>query len=197
VTTPLVIGALLVAGLFLARAPHRRKRRQARVHWLLALAVLGAAAFVFQGRLGLPQKVAAVKSLTTQASLVTKQQKAAAPAPKKAAALTQRTAAAPTQQKAAAPTHTSGSVLNDAGFALLRAGNYRAAVPLLELAVQRLHESGSIVDAYALYNLAYARFALGRCDGVLTMLDLSQKRQGHRSEIDRLRAKAQKRCAGR
>jgi tetratricopeptide (TPR) repeat protein len=151
------------------------------VHWLVGLALLGAAAFAFQGRLALSQKVAAVKSLTTRDSLVTKQQKAAAP----------------TQQKAAAPTHVSGSVLNDAGFALLRAGDYRAAVPLLELAVQRLHGSGSIVDAYALYNLAYARFALGRCDGVLAMLERSQKRQGHRNEIDHLRSLALKRCGGR
>jgi tetratricopeptide (TPR) repeat protein len=156
------------------------------VRWLVGLAVLGAAALAFQGRLVLPQKVAALKSLTTRGSLITKQQEAAAP--------THQQAAAPTQQKAAFPTHMSGRVLNDAGFALLRAGDYRAAVPLLEQAVTRLHGSGSIVDAYALYNLAYARFALGRCNGVLAMLDRSQKRQGHRSEIDHLRSRALKRC---
>ena len=172
-STPLVIGAALLVGVFLASSPGRRRRRQARVHWLVGLALLGATAFAFQARLALPQKVAAVKSLTTRDSLVT------------------------TQQKAAAPTHMSGSVLNDAGFALLRAGDYRAAVPLLELAVQRLHGSGSIVDAYALYNLAYARFALGRCDGVLAMLERSQKRQGHRNEIDHLRSRALERCGGR
>jgi tetratricopeptide (TPR) repeat protein len=143
------------------------------VHWLVGIALLGAAAFAFQARLALPQKVAAVQSLTTRDSLVT------------------------TQKKHAARTHVSGRVLNDAGFALLRAGDYRAAAPLLELAVQRLRGSGSIIDAYALYNLAYARFALGRCDGVLAMLERSQKRQGHRNEIDHLRSRALERCGGR
>jgi hypothetical protein len=60
--------------------------------------------------------------------------------------------------------------------------------------VQRLAGSGSIVDAYGLYNLAHARFAVGRCDGVLSMLDRSQARQGRRAEIDHLRKLARQRC---
>ena len=44
------------------------------------------------------------------------------------------------------------------------------------------------------YNLAYTRFALGRCDGVLSLLAHSQAIQGHRSEIDDLRRKAQGQC---
>jgi len=37
---------------------------------------------------------------------------------------------------------------------------------------------------------------LGRCDGVLALLDRSQQVQGHRKEIDRLRREAEKRCGG-
>jgi hypothetical protein len=94
------------------------------------------------------------------------------------------------------PARLSGSVLNDAGFAKIRAGDYKGALPLLEQAVKRLRGTGSIVNAYALYNLAVARFEVGRCDGVLAMLDRSQARQGHRYEIDRLRAQARRRCKG-
>jgi hypothetical protein len=72
----------------------------------------------------------------------------------------------------------SGSILNDAGYARLRARNYQGARPLLEAAVRRLRGSGSIVYAYALYNLAATRFSLGDCNGVLAMLDRSQARQG-------------------
>jgi hypothetical protein len=79
---------------------------------------------------------------------------------------------------AAPPTSLSGSILNDAGYARLRARNYQGALPLLEAAVRRLRGSGSIVYAYALYNLAATRFSLGDCNGVLAMLDRSQARQG-------------------
>jgi hypothetical protein len=88
----------------------------------------------------------------------------------------------------------SGSILNDAGYARLRAGAYRRARPLLEEAVRRLRGSGSIVYAYALYNLAATRFALGDCDGVLAMLDRSQARQGQHPAIDRLREQAREPC---
>ena len=76
----------------------------------------------------------------------------------------------------------------------MQAGDYRAALPLLEQAVSRLQGSGSLSEAYASYNLAFTRFALGSCDGVLALLDRSQAVQGHRSEIDALRRRAQARC---
>jgi serine/threonine-protein kinase len=113
------------------------------------------------------------------------------------------TAAAPTTAPAqdeddddgagAAPPPSSsatGSSLNDSGYRAMRAGDYRTALPLLEQAVARLANSRSLTEAYALYNLAYTRFALGRCDGVLDMLDRSEQIQGHRSEIDSLRRRA-------
>jgi hypothetical protein len=76
----------------------------------------------------------------------------------------------------------------------MQAGDYRGALPLLVQAVERLQGSGSLSEAYASYNLAFTRFALGSCDGVLALLDRSQAVQGHRSEIDSLRRRAQPKC---
>ncbi len=90
----------------------------------------------------------------------------------------------------------SPAQLNDAGYAKLRAGDAAGALPLLEQAVNAVQGSGTILEAYASYNLAWARFAVGRCDGVLALLDRSQAIHGHRSEIDRLRAQVEERCGG-
>ena len=75
-----------------------------------------------------------------------------------------------------------------------RHSDYNGALPLLEQAVSALQGTGSLDEAYADYNLAYTRFALGNCDGVLDLLDRSQQIQGHRKEIDRLRHDARKNC---
>jgi len=93
------------------------------------------------------------------------------------------------------PQPASATSLNDDGFALMQSGNYSDALPLFEQAVSSLAGSGSLAEAYASYNLAYTRFALGRCDGVLALLDRSQAIQGHRKEIDRLRRQAGKQCS--
>jgi transcription initiation factor IIE alpha subunit len=76
----------------------------------------------------------------------------------------------------------------------MQAGDYAGAVPLLERAVQKLQGTNSLDEAYADYNLAFTRFQLGNCDGVLAFLDRSESIQGHRSEIDRLRQQAQEGC---
>jgi hypothetical protein len=76
----------------------------------------------------------------------------------------------------------------------MQAGDYRGALPLVEQAVARASGSGSRTEAYALYNLAATRFALGSCDGVVAALDRSEAIQGHRTEIDRLRRNAATRC---
>jgi serine/threonine-protein kinase len=92
------------------------------------------------------------------------------------------------------PSGSSGTALNDAGFAKMQAGDYAGALPLLEQAVQKLNGTGSTSEAYADYNLAYTRRALGQCTDVLTLLDRSQAIQGHRKEIDRLRKDAHRTC---
>jgi eukaryotic-like serine/threonine-protein kinase len=87
-----------------------------------------------------------------------------------------------------------GATLNTAGFEKMQAGDYAGALPLLERAVQKLQGSRSLDEAYADYNLAFTRFQLGNCDGVLELLDRSEAIQGRRSEIDRLRQQAQENC---
>jgi hypothetical protein len=84
--------------------------------------------------------------------------------------------------------------MNEQGFALMQSGNYAAALPLLERSVRALSGSGTLGEAYASYNLAFTRFALGRCDRVLELLDRSQDIQGKRGAIDDLRRRAQRAC---
>ncbi len=86
------------------------------------------------------------------------------------------------------------AALNDAGFALMRAGDYASARPLLERAVKALRGSGTRLEGYALYNLAYTRFALGICGGILRLLDRSEAAQGERVEINELYGVAYDRC---
>jgi eukaryotic-like serine/threonine-protein kinase len=93
-----------------------------------------------------------------------------------------------------APAEQSGEALNDAGYAKMQAGDFEGALPLLEQAVQKLDGTGKLYEAYAKYNLAYTRFQLGRCDGVLDLLDQAEAIEGQRDAIDRLREQAQERC---
>ncbi|HEX2302439.1 MAG TPA: serine/threonine-protein kinase [Gaiella sp.] len=102
----------------------------------------------------------------------------------------------PPPQPPPPPPPASGSELNDQGFRLLQQGDVQGALPVLESAVAALSGSSTITEAYASYNLAAARFALGRCDGVAELLDRSEQVQGERKEIDRLRKQAEKRCEG-
>ena len=103
------------------------------------------------------------------------------------------TEAATTAPETAAPSGRP-SELNDQGFALMQAGNYEAALPLLEQAVAGLSGSGETAEAYASYNLAVTRLALGRCDGVVELLDRSEEVQGSRKELSRARHEAEKNC---
>ena len=88
----------------------------------------------------------------------------------------------------------SGVELGAAGYELQVAGNYERARPLLEGAVDALRGTGTLQEAYASYNLAYTRFALGICRGVLSLLDRSENIQGQHPDIDALYAQAFDRC---
>jgi serine/threonine-protein kinase len=101
------------------------------------------------------------------------------------------TVTSPVTPPSAAPASPSGAALNNAGFRKMQAGDYAGALPLLERAVQKLQGTSSLDEAYADYNLAFTRFQLGNCDGVLDLLDRSESIQGQRAEIDRLRQQAQ------
>jgi serine/threonine-protein kinase len=92
------------------------------------------------------------------------------------------------------PPPADAAQLNDDGYTRMLAGDYTAALPLFEEAVSELQGSGSLAEAYASYNLAFSRFALGGCEGVLVLLERSEIVQGRRKEIDRLRHRAEKGC---
>ncbi|MGH3071692.1 MAG: serine/threonine-protein kinase [Gaiellaceae bacterium] len=105
------------------------------------------------------------------------------------------TAPAPTTTAAARPPPSEDPAeLNDRGFALMQEGRFEEALPLLEGAVAGLSGSGELAEAYANYNLAFTRRALGSCDGVVELLDRSEQVQGKRKEITRLRKEAEKAC---
>jgi tRNA A-37 threonylcarbamoyl transferase component Bud32 len=99
-----------------------------------------------------------------------------------------------TSAAAATPSGRSGEALNDAGYAKMQAGDFPGALPLLEEAVRKLDGTGKLYEAYAKYNLAYTRFQLGNCDGVLDLLDQAEVIEGHKGPIDELRKRARNGC---
>ncbi|HKN63242.1 MAG TPA: serine/threonine-protein kinase, partial [Gaiellaceae bacterium] len=176
----------------------RRPSPRRRLLPLLLLVLLGggiAAAFAAtrdgRGHTAQPKRTPVTIVHTVTQPGTTVEQTVTAPAPPPA---TVTSTSAPPATTAAATGGPSGTALNSAGYARMKAGDYRGALPLLERAVQRLQGTGSLGEAYADYNLAYTRYALGECDGVLPLLDHSQAIQGRRSEIESLRRDAQKAC---
>ena len=103
--------------------------------------------------------------------------------------------AAASEATATTASAPDGAALNAHGYALVQAGDFQSALPILRQAVLALKGDGTLTEAYASYNLAYARFAVGRCDGVTGLLDRSEGIQGSRTEIDALRHQWQSRCA--
>ena len=171
-----------------AQAPAAPPARQRR-WWLVPLALLvlvlaglSAAAFVSNGD---DPQVRTITRVTTTVSTVSDTE---------STLTVTETATVPEDETSAPSSGSSGSELNDAGFARMQAEDYEGARPLLEQAVSQLAGSGSLAEAYASYNLAFTRLALGSCDGVLELLDRSEEVQGDRSEIDRLRREAEKQC---
>jgi serine/threonine protein kinase len=110
------------------------------------------------------------------------------------ASTTVETTAETTPETTAKPPREDGAELNDRGFKLMQAGDYRSALPLFERAVADLRGSGRKVEAWASYNLAFTRFALGDCAGVIPLLDRSEAIQGERGAIDALRRDAERVC---
>ena len=91
------------------------------------------------------------------------------------------------------PGTTSGGVTRQPaaadGYAKMQAGDYNAALPLLEQAAHDLQGTHSLSEAYNDYNLALTLVKLRGCSAqVLQLLDSSQAIQGRRAPIDELRA---------
>ena len=172
------------------RAPYLPPAHPSRGAWpllavlLLAGAVGGALlAYLLTRNDAAPTTVVTrIQTVTTQGRITTEEKP-----------VTVTTSASP-PPTAAAPAAPSGVALNDAGFRKMQAGDYGGALPLLERAVQKLQGTNSLDEAYADYNLAFTRFQLGNCDGVLELLDSSESIQGQRAPIDRLRQQAQEGC---
>jgi serine/threonine-protein kinase len=162
------------------RGPVRRHRRSRRPRALLAvLAALVALA------LGLA--IAAI--VTTGDDLPTPK----AETTRERTAIEQPAEEKPAEEKPARPS-VDGAALNRDGYARMQAGDYAAALPLLRGAVLALKGSNTLDEAYASYNLAFSRFAVGRCDGVAGLLGRSERIQGHRTEIDELQREWEARC---
>ena len=181
-----------------APIPAPGRGRSGRSGWLipllllLLLAVGAAVAFAATRGGGSPatapkhNSVTVLRTVTKPGRTIEQTVTASAPPPPTTAATT---SAPPTT-----PAASSGTELNSEGYAKMRAGDYRGALPLFDQAVQKLSGTGSLSEAYADYNLAYTRFAVGQCTGVLALLDHSEQIQGRRTEIDGLRRDAQKAC---
>ena len=175
---------------FPAAPPARAQALGPRAAWPLLAALLLAAALA-GGLLAFlltrdgdeaPRVVTELRTVTTQGEVTTVERPVTV-------------TTSPAETPSPAPGE-SGAALNNQGFARMQAGDYAGALPLLEQAVQKLQGTGSIDEAYASYNLAFTRFALGNCDGVLDLLDRSESIQGRRSPIDRLRRQAERSCDG-
>jgi serine/threonine-protein kinase len=173
-----------------ASAPTRVIARPASArHWWIPLLV---AAMIAGGVLA---AVLATRNPKPQATPRTVVRTVTGPGTTLRQTVTTAPASSPTTGSATtASSGSSGTSLNDAGFAKMRAGDYAGALPLLEQAVQKLAGTGSTSEAYADYNLAYTRRALGQCTDVLALLDRSQAIQGDRKEIHSLRKDARKQC---
>jgi predicted Ser/Thr protein kinase len=171
--------------------PHapRRRRTWPVLLLLLLLALAGAAAgiLIATQRDERPQQAAQPVTITQQGTTVVQTVTAQAP-PTTAAAATP-----PTTTAAVTPPAPDGAALASQGYSKLQAGDYAGALPLLEQAAQQLAGSGSLDEAYNDYNLAYALAQTQGCsERVLQLLDASQSIQGHRSEINKLRANCKK-----
>jgi tRNA A-37 threonylcarbamoyl transferase component Bud32/tetratricopeptide (TPR) repeat protein len=114
-----------------------------------------------------------VKTVTQQGTTVVQTVAAAPPS-------------APTTSPATtAPAGADPHALNDQAWSLMKQGNYRAALPLLEQAVQGLQgQTSDIYDGYANYNLGVVLIQLGRCPEALPYLETAKHIEPDRHEVN-------------
>ena len=147
---------------------------------LLALAaVAGVIAAISLGTGDHKSKALATPSartvtITEQGSTVERTVTSPAPPP--------ASAAPPPPPPPAGASSLSGSQLNDAGYAKMRAGDYAGALPLLRRAVTKVSGVGYPTEAYANYNLGYTLLQLGSCGEAIPYLEHAKQLEPQRPE---------------
>jgi len=201
---PAVTATGAATGPVRARAVHRLRRRRTKTvvvgAFILALAGLGLAALLGslldadEGAQRTTRPPASTATQTRPPTTITETTTATETTPPTTEPAPPTTTPTTTATTPSTTAPADGVTLNNEGFALMQDGDYAGALLLLERAVAALSGSGSIGEAYASYNLAFTRRALGQCDGVLSLLERSEEIQGKRREIDRLYRQASKDC---
>jgi TolA-binding protein len=106
------------------------------------------------------------------------------------AATTPATTAAATQPASGDP-----YALNNQAFELMKQGDYKSALPMLQSAVSQLHGRTDLGTAYANYNLGLTLVKLGRCGEAMPYLETSRSLQPQRHEVKDA-IKQAKQCSG-
>jgi tetratricopeptide (TPR) repeat protein len=78
---------------------------------------------------------------------------------------------------------SAASDLNSRGYRLMLAGNYAAALPLLQHAVAGLLDPANPVTAYANFNLGQTLVKLGQCAAAIPYLQRAQQLEPARHEV--------------
>lgn len=144
--------------------PRRGRLGAALAIGVVALALVVAAVAALSGG-GSPQKGTATKA--GKAKQKQAHQRAAA---QRSDETETASAAAPAVAEGADPSR--GASLNEEGFALIQAGEYEAAVPVLEEAVRSFpSETEDVNYAYALFNLGNALRLSGRPEEAIPVLE--------------------------
>jgi eukaryotic-like serine/threonine-protein kinase len=171
--------------------PTRERRSPARVVLPVALLLLAGgigaavAAIVTTGGSSKPQVVTHTVTgpggTTTVRQTVTHQTTAAANPP-------------PPPPPPPAAVTGDGHSLNDQGYSRIQGGDYAAAVPLLQAAVQKLRGvgPGDPYEGFANYNLGYALYRLGRCGEAISYLQRADQLEPQRHEPRQILRRAQR-----
>lgn len=163
-----------------------RRRRPLLALAAVVLAALGVAlgyALSGGGRSDARQAVqvsTAVRTITGPTQTVVSTVVTTAPAPSPTAAPAPSTSPAPPASPVAGGDPYAE---NNRAWALMQQGNYAAALPLLQDAVQRLSGRSDLGTAYANYNLGYTLLQLGRCSEAVPYLQTAKSIEPSRHEV--------------
>jgi len=181
--------------------PGYARRRSGRGWLIPVLALLAAAAaggilaaVLLAGghKQALPpaKQSVSVRTVTEPGTTVVSTAAATPPPPQTSAPAGTTTSPPPTASSSSDPV-----ALNDQAWQDIKAGNYQAALPLLQQAVQELQGGSSLTTAYANYNLGITLIALGRCSEAMPYLDVARQIEPDRHEVHDAIKAAQK-CGG-